>query len=283
MNEDEQALFDRISRCAFDQGDEQLTFARRLARENDWTKAYTARVIYEYKRFIFLAVVAGHPVTPSDQVDQVWHLHLTYTNAYWDQFCGQVLGRPLHHHPTRGGPEEARKFKRCYQKTRESYLRFFGHEPPADVWPDGPIRFGEAGHFQRINTKRHWVIRKPRLSRATGPIVVLLVTLVSCTAAIVGNDLLGAGGHSRTVNVPNSVASLATSNWGAAGLVLFLLVVALSIYYGNPCPECKRKRALEKTGAKADGGWFKAGQEEWICKYCGHVEWKADDTGSGCG
>ena len=94
MNESEQALYDRISQFSFDDGNVELTFARRLARENGWTQAYTARVIDEYKRFAFLAVVANHPVTPSDQVDQVWHLHLTYTKSYWDQFCGGVLGTP---------------------------------------------------------------------------------------------------------------------------------------------------------------------------------------------
>src|SRR4051812_24339272 len=39
------------------------SFVRRLARENGWTLAYAARVIREYKRFIFLALTAGHPVT----------------------------------------------------------------------------------------------------------------------------------------------------------------------------------------------------------------------------
>ncbi|MEK6230809.1 MAG: hypothetical protein N2A42_03075 [Luteolibacter sp.] len=33
----------------------------------------------EYKRFVALAMLAGHPVTPSEEVDQAWHLHLVYT------------------------------------------------------------------------------------------------------------------------------------------------------------------------------------------------------------
>ncbi len=41
----------------------------------------------EYRRFAFLAATAGHPVTPSDAVDQAWHLHLTYSRDYWDRFC----------------------------------------------------------------------------------------------------------------------------------------------------------------------------------------------------
>lgn len=47
-----------------------LTFSQRLARDNCWSLNYAQRVIKEYKKFAFLAVCAGHPVTPSDQVDQ---------------------------------------------------------------------------------------------------------------------------------------------------------------------------------------------------------------------
>ena len=75
----------------------RFTFAAQLARDNRWTEEFSERVIREYKRFMLLAVVAGHPVTPSDQVDQAWHLHLTYTRSYWGEFCEGVLRTPVHH------------------------------------------------------------------------------------------------------------------------------------------------------------------------------------------
>ena len=56
-----------------------LPFAERLARENGWSRSHAERVVGEYKRFCFLAATAGHTVTPSDAVDQAWHLHLTYS------------------------------------------------------------------------------------------------------------------------------------------------------------------------------------------------------------
>src|SRR4051812_12714825 len=89
--------------------DAALTFAERLARENGWSAAHAERVIGEYKRFCFLAVVAGHTVTPSDAVDQAWHLHLTYSRDYWERFCPSVLGRPLHHEPSGGGAGEGHR------------------------------------------------------------------------------------------------------------------------------------------------------------------------------
>src|SRR5262245_51302236 len=110
MNADHAALWDRLRAFDLDDPASPLRFTGRLARENRWEPDYTRRVVEEYKRFALLAVVAGHPVTPSDAVDQAWHLHLVYTRSYWDEFCGTVLGRPLHHGPTRGGSAESAKY-----------------------------------------------------------------------------------------------------------------------------------------------------------------------------
>jgi hypothetical protein len=77
---------------------------------------------------------AGHKVSPSPAVDAAWHEHLCHTRSYWDDLCGRVLGRPLHHEPSRGGAEEAAKHAAMYAQTLASYRRWFG-EPPADVWP----------------------------------------------------------------------------------------------------------------------------------------------------
>ncbi|MEI6643616.1 MAG: hypothetical protein WCL10_16420 [Novosphingobium sp.] len=115
--------------------DAALSFTRRLARENGWTEAHAARVFEEYRRFLFLAVTAGHEVTPSDAVDQAWHLHLTYTRDYWERLCPEVLGVPLHHGPTKGGPAEGTRFFEQYALTLRSYEAAFG-PAPADIWPD---------------------------------------------------------------------------------------------------------------------------------------------------
>jgi uncharacterized protein (TIGR04222 family) len=145
-----------------DEGTPELSFRDRLARENGWTKGYAQRVIDEYLRFVCLAMVSGHVVTPSDQVDQAWHLHLTYTRSYWDRLCGEVLKRPLHHGPTRGGTAESVKYHDQYARTIESYAKLFGQSPPADIWPPSEIRFGSDLSHVRVNTSRHWVIPKPR-------------------------------------------------------------------------------------------------------------------------
>src|SRR5258706_7970803 len=118
-------LWQKVEQFQIDSPEASLPFSTRLARENRWTPEFASRVIEEYKRFAFLATVAGHPVSPSDIVDQAWHLHLTYTQNYWKKFCGEVLGKPLHHFPTEGGPSERDKFDDWYRKTLERYRLLF--------------------------------------------------------------------------------------------------------------------------------------------------------------
>src|SRR5262245_57838822 len=121
----EQEIYNRIKAFRFDDADASLPFVSRLERDNGWSRAYAVRAITEYRKFVFLAMVAGHPVSPSDQVDQVWHLHLLYTRSYWEKFCKDTLGRSLHHEPTRGGEEEGTKFGRWYAQTLDCYEQVF--------------------------------------------------------------------------------------------------------------------------------------------------------------
>ncbi len=185
-------LWLRIKNFEFGSPDASLSFCGRLARENGWDAAFADRIVEEYRRFCFLAMTAGHPVTPSEEVDQAWHLHLLYSENYWSQFCGTVLKRPFHHGPTRGGRAEGRKYCDWYQATLDSYRRVFGSSPPADIWPDAASRFQDADQFRRINTATHWVIAKPTgrgLRRMLAPAIGLPV-LVACAAAGDGAGLV---------------------------------------------------------------------------------------------
>jgi len=163
MNAKHVELLRRLEKFQLDSPEAALPFSARLARENQWTPAYTQRVIAEYKRFAFLAVAAGHPVSPSEDVDQAWHRHLTYTQDYWKIFCPEILGQPLHHQPTKGGHEEHEKFGDWYRQTLASYRELLGEEPPSDIWPTPEAREKEKHNFVRVDRDRNWVIRKPKL------------------------------------------------------------------------------------------------------------------------
>lgn len=166
-----------LSHYSIGPDDAALSFAQRLARENGWSAAYTARVIEEYRRFCFLAVTAGHPVTPSDAVDQAWHLHLTYTRDYWERFCPDVLGRPLHHGPTAGGAAEQHRYFLQYADTLRSYERAFG-TPPADLWPDARRRLNEDHKARRVHPRDAFIL--PRRATMLAAAIVAAGIVHAC-------------------------------------------------------------------------------------------------------
>lgn len=161
------ALWQRIAGHRIGPADASLSFTDRLARENRWDKAHTERVIGEYRRFCYLAMTAGHEVTPSDAVDQAWHLHLTYSRDYWQVFCPQVLGADLHHGPTSGGTVERARYYQQYADTLAAYEAAFGEVPPADIWPDAHRRFSVDPMSVRVNVSDGMIIPR-RVALALG-------------------------------------------------------------------------------------------------------------------
>ncbi|MDB5309095.1 MAG: hypothetical protein JWO38_3297 [Gemmataceae bacterium] len=184
MTPDRVALLDRVLSFDIDgPSSVALPFAARLARENGWSRPYADRVIREYKRYVFLAATAAEPVCPSEDVDAAWHLHLTYTRSYWKRFCGEILGVPLHHDPTRGGPAEAGKHLDMYRRTLAVYREAFGHEPPADIWSPAETRFGEDLKHRVVSTAHNWVIPKlpvKRVLQTTAAFVAFAAFVPGC-------------------------------------------------------------------------------------------------------
>src|SRR5262245_11568058 len=174
MTSDHADLLERILAFDIDGEERSLSFSARLARENGWSRMYTDRVIVEYKRYVFLAVTSGIPVCPSEDVDAAWHLHLTYTCSYWKRFC-EVLGRPLHHEPTKGGPAEAQKHLKMYVQTLAAYRETFGESAPRDIWPAAKERFGDDIKHRVVNTARNWVIPKAPVKRVTALVAVFVL------------------------------------------------------------------------------------------------------------
>jgi uncharacterized protein (TIGR04222 family) len=165
MKREHSELLERLEKYSMDEPATALPFSGRLAQEHGWTLHYAQRVIAEYKRFAFLAVLAGHPVSPSAAVDEAWHLHLLHTDTYWNRFCPEVLGTALHHHPSRGGTVERDKFKDWYTSTLASYRKFFGKEPPTDIWPPA----NRPARFVQLEPTSYWIIAKPKwFTAATG-------------------------------------------------------------------------------------------------------------------
>ncbi len=162
LSENENNLWQAILNFPLDIATAKLKFSDRLARENNWSQAYTKNVIAEYRKFLFLCCVTpkGKMVTPSDAVDMAWHLHLTYTKSYWKDLCEKTLKQEIHHNPTEGGMAENQKFENCYEHTFALYYEKFGTKPPENIWLDSQQRF-KPDKFIRINTTNYFLFKKP--------------------------------------------------------------------------------------------------------------------------
>jgi hypothetical protein len=160
---DNVTLWERIWDFTLDDPSAGFRFSERLARENGWSEHFTAGVLLEYRKFLYLCATAGHAVTPSDAVDQAWHLHLCYTRNYWQDLCRDALGFQLHHGPTKGGRNEDAKYADWYARTLDSYREIFGEVPPASIWPPAEVRFARRD-FRRIDASSHFIVRKSHLA-----------------------------------------------------------------------------------------------------------------------
>ena len=184
LNSSQANLYQRLQDFELDDPTHEFGFMRHLMRNQGWTLTYAQRAIAEYKKFAFLTVVANYQVVPSDQVDQVWHAHVLLTQSYWEEFCPKVLGKTLHHYPTRGGREERAKFHHLYVETIASYQHFFG-SPPTDIWSPLDLRFGTELRMQRVNLSEHWVIPKRLSQLKPVQLLVTVSTLAFITAGCV--------------------------------------------------------------------------------------------------
>ncbi len=192
-------LIGRIETLGIGRDDATLGFEGRLAAENGWTRSFAGRVATEYRRFLALIANSEEPLTPSDAVDQAWHLHMVYTRDYWHGLCRDTVRRELHHEPTSGGVDQRDYYRERYAHTLDRYRTTFGTEPPGDIWPDPSQRF--AGQFERVDRATTMLLGAEAaigLGIAAAGLVVLIAQGMAVFAAVllvvvvIGAFLLGA-------------------------------------------------------------------------------------------
>jgi len=129
------SLWNKIQAFPLDKPGVAIPFSGKLAASQNWSADFTSRAVAEYRKFLLLCCILENGAAPSHTVDEVWHLHLTYTSSYWMDLCRDTLGKDIHHYPSAGGDEEDLKHREWYRETLESYRSVFGVEPPSDIWP----------------------------------------------------------------------------------------------------------------------------------------------------
>lgn len=107
-------------------------FEDRVTRQTGWNRRTAGAAIFEYRCFLLLAAVSDTPVTPSADIDAVWHEHILHTRHY-QEVLPSIMGKPFHHDP--GTKADAETHRRQYQRTWRLYRRIFGREPNSLIWP----------------------------------------------------------------------------------------------------------------------------------------------------
>ncbi|MBC9928862.1 hypothetical protein ICL07_00655 [Chitinophaga qingshengii] len=188
-------LWLRIVAFQLDDPTAALPFSRKLARENKWDATFTQRAIAEYRRFIYLCCISPTGASPSTVIDEVWHLHLLYTQNYWEEFCEKALGRKLHHHPSKGGPPEKDKHDDWFLQTLRLYKAVFGESPPTDIWYNTPRPFRKRlRSFFFPRTLPFLLVTTLLLTGCTpgetvfGILVIIFLTMVSTRKGVSGES-----------------------------------------------------------------------------------------------
>lgn len=127
-------LWERIQGFSLDAENSTFPFSKKLAKEENWSLDFTKRAIEEYKKFVYLCCILPNGASPSEIVDKVWHMHLIYTQNYWEEFCPNILQQKLHHNPSKGGESEHEKHQNWLAETLKSYQEIFQQEPQQDIW-----------------------------------------------------------------------------------------------------------------------------------------------------
>lgn len=130
----DETLWNRIQSFSLDASDADFPFSKKLAKEERWTLDFAQKAIQEYKKFVYLCCILPNGASPSETVDKVWHMHLIYTQNYWEEFCPKVLKRSLHHHPSKGGFKEKNKHQKWFSDTLKNYRDVFQQEAPKEIW-----------------------------------------------------------------------------------------------------------------------------------------------------
>ena len=183
FNSEVAALYSELERIRFDTEETEFTFVKRITSENGWRIKYAERVLVEYRRFVVFVLLKFYTHTPSDAVDQVWHLHLVYSRSYWEELCGRFLQKQLHHQPMDGAGKDREVFYAQYNKTLVCYRETFGEDAPNDIWPQAAERVSEIARFQRVDMKDY----NSKMSRCKAFVLISAVLLFFINNAVGGS------------------------------------------------------------------------------------------------
>jgi hypothetical protein len=107
-----------------------LSFLIDQLRKYNWNTQYTNEVLDEYEKFLYLRSKNSN-VSPSNDVDVVWHVHILNTKHYRN-YCNTNFGQFIDHDPQDAFDQNKRQGRLV--NTITDYTKKFGI-PNAQIWP----------------------------------------------------------------------------------------------------------------------------------------------------
>ena len=98
----------------------QLDLAPYAAKliQRGWEQGRTEKAVQEYREFLFDAAINDDDVSPTKDVDDVWHLHILDTRRYYAD-CKRLFGRMIHHIPSETTCHREGKLATCHRHIQE--------------------------------------------------------------------------------------------------------------------------------------------------------------------
>jgi hypothetical protein len=270
MNAD---MLRRVLSYPIDDPTSSLKFSRRLRREqHGWSEDFTDQAIIEYRKFIYLCAISHRAVTPSEEVDRVWHLHILYMEQYED-FCRSTTGKYIKHGPTKGGSQQAAHFEEQYKYTLNLYRREFGSDPPAAFWPTPEVRFGNAGDLRWVDSSTHFIVNRDNVARMfsmIGRVTIVLALILLFLYFVLGCTPVQA----QTVHEPAAMQAMQQAADGnqasdfSGGAVLVMVIVGVFcvglflLFIGSLFRTSNRRyrrpssRSSSSSSSDSGGGFF---------------------------
>lgn len=101
---------------------------------------YIRNLVEEYLKLLLLKSIAkdvnASKLSPSGEVDAIWHLHLLDTKSYMAA-CKCLNVSFIHHNPD--GGRNANLQQRRLSRTRSLYQQVFGYSPHPDFWGENIV------------------------------------------------------------------------------------------------------------------------------------------------
>lgn len=127
-----------------------IGFSTQLSKEARVNMMTAGVIEYEYKKFMYLCAVQDQPVSPSSLIDKAWHLHLTYSKDYWEDFCENILGKKIHHQPSDGTATDQDQMKANFEFTQTLYKEEFNEPMPENIWFADQLKAKKANRNRKV-------------------------------------------------------------------------------------------------------------------------------------